>query len=633
MFPDMQDRPVVVNLWGLTGVGKTSLVLKMAEELKLMEDLYHIDLGESYNNHHSLGATLHDMLKHGNGRPNLILLDEFQHARTLDEQGKENRAPEIRAVWQLLDSGKFLARPDAWEFRELSNELPKLRQMVNSGIRVERGLVVEGQRFFAEKMNLYQGITDSEDQRPPIPLIQDMLRDHLFELIRPRFENPFLLADHLLSLDGPESIRFLESILFEAQQPKIVDCTKSLIVVLGNLDEAYPMTSDLNPDMEADVFHEMSLKISVTQIKAALQQRFRNEQISRLGNTHIIYPAFDRMTFEAIIIKELAQISDWMWQTQRLRVTFDESIHEILFKEGVFPTQGARPVLSTIHNIIRSKMAAIAVEAKIKGFVKNQIHLRFEHQSIRVEFLDNVGRPLHSMNFVQPLSLESLRVSKNDDMQAIVAVHEAGHAVAILALRRLMPEMVMSNTANPFSAGFVHVKEKATYVSKSHILNRLACDLAGYAAEKLIFGDENVTMGSSQDIEHATTSINHVLKACGMGNNVASYHVKSEDTRWFLYDEDDRLSNEAETWLKDALELAERTLTHEMKLLVAVADHLSDHRLLEKGQLRELVSEFAVGIQLGSLIEDGSHLYYRNRLKEFAKGSKKKHLLSSVAPC
>jgi cell division protease FtsH len=45
-LPDLQEKPVVVNLWGLTGVGKTSLVNRLVELLDFEDSFYRFDLGE-----------------------------------------------------------------------------------------------------------------------------------------------------------------------------------------------------------------------------------------------------------------------------------------------------------------------------------------------------------------------------------------------------------------------------------------------------------------------------------------------------------------------------------------------------------------------------------------------------------
>jgi cell division protease FtsH len=37
LVPEMQNRPLIINLWGMTGVGKTALVCRLAEKLGFSE--------------------------------------------------------------------------------------------------------------------------------------------------------------------------------------------------------------------------------------------------------------------------------------------------------------------------------------------------------------------------------------------------------------------------------------------------------------------------------------------------------------------------------------------------------------------------------------------------------------------
>ena len=56
-FPEMQDRPVIINLWGLTGIGKTSLVKRLTQLLELEERYYRFDLGESSSGEYNIQDT------------------------------------------------------------------------------------------------------------------------------------------------------------------------------------------------------------------------------------------------------------------------------------------------------------------------------------------------------------------------------------------------------------------------------------------------------------------------------------------------------------------------------------------------------------------------------------------------
>jgi ATP-dependent Zn protease len=113
---------------------------------------------------------------------------------------------------------------------------------------------------------------------------------------------------------------------------------------------------------------------------------------------------------------------------------------------------------------------------------------------------------IHSFAIEPCLHLDQLRKNKKNDVQAIVAVHESGHAIVASLLLKTVPEVIFSNTADIDSSGYVYTKFKWEYISKKEIKKRLAFYLAGYCAEKVIFGEENVTTGSEKDIEKATES-------------------------------------------------------------------------------------------------------------------------------
>jgi len=616
LTPELQDRPTVINLWGLTGVGKTTLVLRLAEELGIFDDTYHFDLGEQQSGSNPLWSAISNLRHRGNGKPNLLILDEFQHARTLENSGAELRLAENRLIWQLLDSGIFMDPAGFYEFSDMAEELPKLRHVLRSGIRVENGMVVEGAALFVRKLDIHvRGRAGDEDEQP-VPFIGQNIREYIIRNKACDFPTIFDLSDHLDTLDGPQSMEFLNQTLRRLQLPTKIDCTKSLVLVMGNLDEAYPMHDSLNPDVDADAMHEMSLKITVTDVKRALQSRFRNEQVARLGNTHILYPAFDRAAFEGIIRRELDLLSMKMATMHKLRIRFDESIHRIIYKEGVFPTQGARPVLSSVHHIVRAKLPAIAAEATLNGLRRSDILLRFEDNHVVAEMTTRNGKRRHRMELPHELQVEPLRQIVPDDMQAIAAVHEAGHAVAYTALLSIIPENIVSKTAAADHAGFVFAKNPLAYTSKSMILSEVACHLAGYVAEKRVYGADRVTLGSEDDLNKATKQIVYSLKSCGMGERMAAYHTDSYQTNFYVHDPEDRISAEAERWLADAFTLAEEVLAQQEPLLLAVADHLSDHPLIEREHYMRLVREFGIGLDVDAMLADRTRGFYRDTLKQ-----------------
>ena len=106
LFPEIQEKPVVVNLWGLTGTGKSSLVNRLAELLQQTNRYYRFDVAAKQPNR-EIRDVLEEIYINENGFPIMIAFDEFQNSRTLDRMGDEIDKPDTRIIWELIDSGKF----------------------------------------------------------------------------------------------------------------------------------------------------------------------------------------------------------------------------------------------------------------------------------------------------------------------------------------------------------------------------------------------------------------------------------------------------------------------------------------------------------------------------------------------
>src|SRR5690606_27195756 len=130
----------------------------------------------------------------------------------------------------------------------------------------------------------------------------------------------------------------------------------------------------------SDLFYESSLKITIPQIKNALANRFRKEQISRLGNIHIIYPSLNKEAYRTIISRELQKIVKKTSAHLDLKIEFESSVIDLIYKEGVFPTQGVRPLLTTINYVIKTNLSLFFTEiliqdirvSKLTFFVKDK---------------------------------------------------------------------------------------------------------------------------------------------------------------------------------------------------------------------------------------------------------------------
>ncbi|HQG27732.1 MAG TPA: hypothetical protein PLY73_04195, partial [Candidatus Ozemobacteraceae bacterium] len=75
LFPDLLSRPTVINLWGMTGVGKTSLVNRLVELIGFQRQYFRFDLGDK-----SSSLSFHDSYATLAGRseelPMIVAFDE-----------------------------------------------------------------------------------------------------------------------------------------------------------------------------------------------------------------------------------------------------------------------------------------------------------------------------------------------------------------------------------------------------------------------------------------------------------------------------------------------------------------------------------------------------------------------------
>src|SRR5574343_824203 len=171
----------------------------------------------------------------------------------------------------------------------------------------------------------------------------------------------------LSKLNARETIDFLFKVLQLGRRPSSKNFNKSLIFILGNIDEAYTMSGNFSADIDADQFHELSLKITVPKVKKALRDRFRDEQIARLGNIHIIYPALNKKSYQRIIKMALEKTATKLSELLFIEFEFDSSLEKQIYKDGVFPTQGVRPIFTTIQQIFKSKLSLFLSEMLTKN--------------------------------------------------------------------------------------------------------------------------------------------------------------------------------------------------------------------------------------------------------------------------
>ena len=612
----IQEKPVVINLWGLTGVGKTSLINRLVQLLNFEDIYYRFDVGDK-NSFHSFRYTLEDLHKNNDTSPIIITLDDIQNSRTVEGSDRQEISDDKnRMIWELVDSGKIQYTELRFGLAKLEDMISTLTHLFKSGVVTRNGIIVKNEELYCSEMEI-----DFEEDEKKLFVPKDIYW-RLLNLSN-GYLGLYLLEDVeklLLTLSSEDTINFLNIVLKKGKRPKFKNFTKALIFVIGNLDEAYTMSDNFSADIDANEFNKLSKRITVQHIKRALKSRFRNEQIARLGNIHVIFPALDKKTYEIIIKNELNKFSLNLRINYDIVVEFDETVNKTIYSEGVYPTQGVRPVFTSIHQILKSKISLFLSVMFLNSIRTNKLRFFVKDRFLKCLYLNNDIK-VHEKQLEINLALENIRENKKDDNQAITAVHESGHVVLSAVLLKIIPNVVFSTTSDDGNQGLVYADSVLEYISRKQIIPKVAVILGGYVAEEIIFGKENLTAGANNDIKKATIFLSTLYKNSGMGNLPIVYTIPAEKINNTYHNYKD-VENDIIKALEEAKQLAETTLKKEKTLLLELSDYLSDNRMLKKEGIRKIVEKRIT--EKIDFIENGSQLFYRKHLKQQIQ--KNKHL-------
>ncbi len=470
LMPEILTRPIIVCLWGMTGVGKTDLVRKLVQYLDFQEHFAEVELGNTDNTTYfsSVSAILS-----ANGivdnKPSIVLFDEIQRFYTIDSDGSPVQSTKFNDFWELLSDGR-LARREKEDFDYYISDF-----MFNQRQRSRKP--ADAQAISEDPMHDSVGIWEARNLKKMLELeedvvdIADMSKKQMLDLI----------------MEAKTKRRVYEP----------VDYSQTLILISGNLDEAFQMaTHTSDSEVDADIYHAFTKKITAVDIKNALTRRFRPEQVARFGNIHLIYPSLRKADFEALIRKEVGKILVKAENSFEVKISISDNIYDLIYRNGVFPVQGVRPVFSSVTDILETNLSKFLFEC-----------LNCECSAFFIDY-DNVAQKITTNIAGAPIEIpfvgriDKIRQGNIAEVVANVSVHEAGHAVAYVVLFGLAPLQLKSKVASSYASGFTFPHE--IYETRENILKKITVFLAGGIAEEIIFGETNATVGRSNDREQAS---------------------------------------------------------------------------------------------------------------------------------
>ncbi|MGB5914587.1 MAG: ATP-dependent zinc metalloprotease FtsH, partial [Phormidesmis sp.] len=207
------------------------------------------------------------------------------------------------------------------------------------------------------------------------------------------------------------------------------------------------------------------------------------------------------------------------------------------------------------------------------------------------------------------LSLTPLLDSKK---KRLVAYHEVGHALVATLCKHANP--LNKVTIIPRSGGvggfasFLPKEEQVDdgLMSYGEIVDYLAVALGGRAAEEVIFGSAEVTIGASNDIQQVTRIARQMVTRYGM-SELGSFALESENSQPFLgqsnlmgggheYSDElaTRIDEKVRAIANKSLARAVKTIRDNRMLVDRLVDTLIEKETIDGEEFRDIVSEYTV---------------------------------------
>ena len=189
----------------------------------------------------------------------------------------------------------------------------------------------------------------------------------------------------------------------------------------------------------------------------------------------------------------------------------------------------------------------------------------------------------------------------SEDEKKLTAYHEAGHAI----VGRLVPEHDPVYKVSIIPRGralgitmFLPDADRYSY-SRRKLDSNISSLFGGRIAEELIFGEEAVTTGASNDIERATELARNMVTKWGMSEKLGTLYYSEDDGDPFmgrqasgghLSDETKEIIDvEIKHVIDQNYQRCRQILVENMDILHAMADALMTYETIDAGQIDDLM--------------------------------------------
>lgn len=194
----------------------------------------------------------------------------------------------------------------------------------------------------------------------------------------------------------------------------------------------------------------------------------------------------------------------------------------------------------------------------------------------------------------------------SEKRKTLVAYHEAGHALVGALMPDYDPVQKISIIPRGRAGGLTWFtpsedRMESGLYSRSYLQNQMAVALGGRLAEEIVFGEEEVTTGASNDLQQVARVARQMVTRFGMSDRLGPVALGRQNSNVFLGREiaSDRdfsdetaaaIDEEVKNLVDQAYRRAKEVLSNNRHILDQLADMLTEKETVDADELQEVLA-------------------------------------------
>jgi cell division protease FtsH len=178
----------------------------------------------------------------------------------------------------------------------------------------------------------------------------------------------------------------------------------------------------------------------------------------------------------------------------------------------------------------------------------------------------------------------------------LIAYHEVGHAIvgSLLQNHDDVEKVTLIPRGSAKGLTWFAPNEDQMLISRAQLLARITSTLGGRVAERVIFGETEVTTGASSDLQQVTNIARQMVTRYGMSSLGPIALETNNNEQIFKGEMSNRIDAEVSRIINHCEQLATRIVRDNRVIIDLIVERLLDTETLNGDEFRDLVKQYTI---------------------------------------